>query len=69
MANVMRLATGIVKFPAISLMDEVLNIRQCENLLFNFQNGVQILQSITSSSNEVFHKAEEDLYQVVHNLD
>ena len=66
MANVMRLATGIVKFPAISLMDEVLNRRQCENLLFNFQNGVQVLQSITSSSNEVFHKAEEDLYQVVH---
>ena len=66
MANVMRLGMKIVKFPAISLLDEVLNRRQCENLFFNFQNGVQALQSITSGHNEVFRKAEEDLYQIVY---
>ena len=62
----MRLAMGSVEFPAISLLDEVLNRRQCENLFFNFQNGVQALQSITSGHNEVFRKAEEDLYQIVY---
>jgi len=55
-----------VKFPAISMLNEVLNRRQCENLFFNFQNGVQALQSITSGHNEVFQKAEEDLYQIVY---
>ena len=66
MANVMRLGIKIVKFPAISLMDEVLNRRQCENLFLNFQNGVQALQSITSGHNKVFHKAKEDLYQIIY---
>ena len=66
MANVMQLAMGIVEFPTISMMEEVLNRRQCENLLSNFQNGVQALQSITNGHNKVFHKAEEDLFQIVY---
>jgi serine/threonine protein kinase len=66
MANVLQLAMEIVEFPTLSMMEKILNRRQCENLVSNFQNGVQTLRSIANGHNKVFYKAGEDLLQTIH---
>ena len=65
MANVLRLAMGVVEFPEILWRKDVLNGRQCNNLFSNFQKGVEILQNITNGPAQVFHEAEKDLFQIV----
>ena len=65
MANILQLAMGIVEFPKITWREEVLNKRQCENLLSNFQKGVQILHDITKDQIQVFHEAQKDLFRIV----
>jgi serine/threonine protein kinase len=65
MANVLRLAMGIVEFPEILSREEVLNRKQCENLLSNFQKGVEILHNITKGPTQVFREAEKDLLRIV----
>ena len=65
MANVLRLAIGVVEFPEILLREEVLNRRQCENLFYNFQKGVEILHNITNGPTQVFHEAQKDLFRIV----
>ena len=65
MANVLRLAVGNVEFPEILLREEVLNRRQCENLLSNFQKGVEILHNITNGPTQGFHAAEKILLRIV----
>ena len=65
MAYVLRLAMGIVEFPDILSREEVLNRKQCENLLSNFRKGVEILHNITNGPAQVFHEAEKDLFRIV----
>ena len=66
MANVLQLAMEIVEFPALSKMEAILNRRQCEDLVSNFQNGVKTLQSIANGHNKVFDKVGKDLLQTIH---
>ena len=65
MANILQLAMSIVEFPKITSREEVLNRRQCENLLSNFQKGVQMLHNITNDQTQVFHEAQKDLFRIV----
>src|ERR1700738_5137157 len=65
MAYVLRLAMGIVEFPDILLREEILNRKQCENLLSTFRKGVEILHNITNGPAQVFHEAEKDLFRIV----
>ena len=65
MANVLRLAMGIVEFPEILSREEVLNRKQCENLLSNFRKGVEILHNITKGPTQVFREAEKYLLIIV----
>ena len=65
MTNVFRLAMGTVEFPEILLREEVLNWRQCENLLSNFHKGVNILHNITDGPIQVFREAQKDLFRIV----
>ena len=65
MANILQLAMGTVKFPEILSREEVLNWRQCQDLLSNFQKGVKILHNITDGTTQVFHEAQEDLFRIV----
>jgi serine/threonine protein kinase len=65
MANVLRLAMGTVEFPEILSREEVLNRRQCENLLSNIQKGVEILQTIPNVPAQVSNEAHKDLFRIV----
>ena len=65
MTNILQLAMGIVEFPEMTSREEVLNRRQCENLLSNLQKGVQILHNITNDQTQVFHEAHKDLFRIV----
>jgi hypothetical protein len=65
MANVLRLTMGTVEFPEILSREEVLNRRQCENLLSNIQKGVEILQTIPNVPAQVSNEAHKDLFRIV----
>ena len=65
MANVLRLAMGIVEFPEILLREEVLNRKQCENLLSNFRKGMEILHNVTKGPAQIYHEGEKNLFRIV----
>jgi len=66
MAIVLRLTMGTLEFPEISLREEVLNKRQCENLLSNIQKGVGILQTIPNVPAQVCDEAHKNLFRIVY---
>ena len=56
----------IANFPNLSLPKEILNRRQCGNLLDNFRKGVQAIETIANGSHgNVFRQVEEDMLLVV----
>jgi hypothetical protein len=66
MTNFLRVPMEIANFPNLSLPKEVLNRRQCKNLLDNFRKGVQAIETIADGSHaDVFRRVEEDMVLVV----
>src|ERR1700738_4867180 len=66
MTNFLRAPMEIANFPNLPLPEEVLNRRQCENLLDNFRKGVQAIETIVEGSHgDVFRQVEEDMLLVV----
>ena len=66
MTTFLRVPMEIANFPNLSLPKEVLNRRQCENLLDNFCKGVQAIETIANGlDGNVFRRVEEDMLLVV----
>src|ERR1700738_4768711 len=66
MTNFLRVPIEIANFPNLPLPEEVLNRRQCENLLDNFRKGVQAIETIVEGSHgDVFRRVEEDMLLIV----
>ncbi len=66
MTTFLRVPMEIANFPNLSLPIEVLNTRQCKNLLDNFRKGVQAIETIANGlDGNVFRRVEEDMLLVV----
>jgi serine/threonine protein kinase len=67
MTNIQGLLEEVTNFPKIEENLEVLNSRQCKNLLVNIQNGVETIQSMIDGSNgvDVFHQVEQEMLGIM----
>src|ERR1700737_5382046 len=67
MTNIQGLLEEVTNFPKIEENPEVLNSRQCKNLLVNIQNGVETIQSMIDGSYgaDVFHQVEQEMLGIM----
>ena len=66
MTNFLQVPMEIENFLKLSLPQEVLNRRQCKNLLDNFRKGLQAIETIAHGSHgNVFRRVEKDMLLIV----
>jgi serine/threonine protein kinase len=67
MTNILGLLEEVTNFPKVEENLEVLNSRQCKNLLVNIQNGVETIQSMIDGSygTDMFHQVEQEMLRIM----
>ena len=65
--NIQGLLEEVTNFPKVEKNPEVLNSRQCKNLLVNIQNGVETIQIMMDGSHgaDVFHQVEQEMLDIM----